>query len=127
MKFHNGEKVLWYDRKRWLGLPWTFTRYYLVEKEGQWVKIMRHKGLLTARIDDTNLYRCYDLTLHETLIDKICGTGTIEILSNDAAAPRFNLRHIKNPYKVRAMLSDKIELERKRNNVAIAEFQTPKD
>ena len=57
--------------------------------------------------------------------DRIFGTGTIEIASNDAHVPTFHLRHIKNPYKVRDMISSLIEIERKKKNIGITEFQMP--
>ncbi len=122
MKFPKDQKILWQDRKRHFGLPWSFYRYYLVEKEGEWIKLFRHKGFLSAVIDEINLYRCYDITLMESLSDKIFKTGTIEILSNDESAPCFHLRHIAKPYEVRDMLSNMIEQERKRRHVGITEF-----
>ncbi len=124
MRFPKGTKVLWQDRKRHLGLPWSFYRYYLVEKEGEWIKLFRHKGFLTAIIDEINVYRCFDLTLQLSLADKIFKTGTIEIFSNDAKAPCFHLRHIAKPYEVRDMLSSLIEAERKKRHVGITELQS---
>ncbi len=124
MRFEPGVEIIWRDRKRRFGLPWSFYRYYLVKKEGEWVKLFRHKGFLSAIIDEINVYRCYDLTLQQTLGDRIFKTGTIEILSNDGAAPVFHLRHISNPYKVRDMISNMIEIERKKRHVGITEFQT---
>lgn len=123
MKFEKGAKVLWHDRKRHLGLPLSFYRYYLVEKEGQWVKFFRHKGFLSAIIDEINVYRCYDISLQQTLFDKIFNTGTIEILSNDGRSPKFHLRHIKNPYQVRDRLSSIIEVERTKHQVGVTELQ----
>ena len=123
MRFPKGQKVLWQDRKRHFGLPWSFYRYYLVEKEGEWIKLFRHKGFLTAIIDEINVYRCFDLTLQLTLGDKIFKTGTIEIFSNDAKAPCFHLRHIANPYEVRDMLPNLIEVERKKRHIGITELQ----
>ena len=125
MKFEPGAEIIWQDRKRHLGLPWSFYRYYLVKKEGEWVKLFRHKGFLSAIIDEINVYRCYDLTLQISLADKIFKTGTIEILSNDGAAPVFHLRHIANPYKVRNVISNMIEIERKKRHVGVTEFQMP--
>lgn len=123
MKFEPGCEILWQDRKRHFGLPISFYRYYLVKKEGEWVKFFRHKGFLTAIIHETNVYRCYDLALQQTLGDKIFKTGTIEVCSNDALSPLFHLRHIKNPYEVRSKLSSIIEQERKKNRVGIAEIR----
>ena len=125
MKFDKSCEIIWHDRKRHLGLPISFTRYYLVKKEGEWVKFFRHKGFLSAIIDDINVYRCFDVTLIVTLTDKIFRTGTIEISSNDAHAPQFHMRHIANPYKVRDLISSLIEIERKKKRIGITEFQVP--
>ena len=123
MKFPKDCKILWQDRKRHLGLPISFYRYYLVEKEGEWVKLYRHKGFLTSIVDEINVYRCYDLSLIISLADKIFRTGTIEIYSNDAKAPIFHLRHVTKPYEIRDQLSSLIEVERKKRHVSIAEIQ----
>lgn len=125
MKFDKSCEVLWKDRKRHLGMPISFYRYYIVKKEGEWVKFFRHKGFLSAIIDEINVYRCYDVTLHVSLVDRIFGTGTIEIASNDANCPMFHLRHIKHPYKVRDLISSLIEIERKKKHIGVTEFQLP--
>lgn len=125
MKFDKDCEIIWHDRKRYFGLPISFYRYYIVKKEGEWVKFFRHKGFLSAIIDDINVYRCFDVTLIVTLTDKIFRTGTIEISSNDAHAPQFHMRHITNPYKVRDLISSMIEIERKKKRIGITEFQVP--
>ena len=125
MKFDEDCEVIWHDRKRFLGMPLSFTRYYLVKKGNEWIKIFRHKGLLSSLIDEVNIYRCFDLRFHASLVDKIVGTGTILVDSNDSAMPEFSLLHIKNPYKVRDLLSSLIEIERKKRRVGITEFQAP--
>ena len=125
MKFDKNCEVIWSDRKRHLGMPISFYRYYIVKKEGEWVKIFRHKGFLSAIIDEMNVYRCYDVTLKISLFDRIFKTGTIEICSNDASAPLFHFRHVKNPYKVRDLVSSLIEIERKKRNIGVTEFQAP--
>ncbi len=124
MKFDKDCEVIWHDRKRHFGLPISFYRYYIVKKEGEWVKFFRHKGFLSAIIDEINVYRCYDVTLTVSLGDKIFKTGTVAIDSNDANAPTFHLRHIANPYKVRDLISSLIEIERKKRHVGITEFQS---
>lgn len=125
MKFDEDCEVIWHDRKRFLGMPLSFTRYYLVKKGNEWIKIFRHKGLLSSLIDEVNIYRCFDLRFHASLVDKIVGTGTIMVDSNDSTMPEFLLLHIKNPYKVRDLLSSLIEIERKKRRVGITEFQAP--
>lgn len=125
MKFDSDCKVLWKDRKRHLGLPISFYRYYIVEKEGEWLKFFRHKGLFSAIIDEINVYRCYDVSLRISLFDKIFRTGTIRISSNDATVPQFHLRHITHPYEVRNLVSSLIEQERTKRHVGITEIQLP--
>lgn len=127
MKFDKDCEVVWHDRKRFMGMPLSFTRYYIVKKGNEWIKLFRHKGFLSSVIDEVNLYRCFDLTLTATLADKIFGTGSIKVESNDAGMPEFNMYHISNPYKIRDLLSNLIEIERKKRRVGITEFQAPQD
>ena len=123
MRFEKGAEVVWQDRKRRFGLPLSFYRYYLVKKEGEWVKLFRHKGFLQAIIHDTNVYRCDDIQMHQSLFDKIFRTGTITIMTNDHDTPQFHLRHISHPYEVRDMLSSVIEVERRKRGVALTEIR----
>ena len=124
MKFDKDCEVIWKDRKRHFGLPISFYRYYIVKKEGEWVKFFRHKGFLTSVIDDINVYRCFDVSLIVSLSDRIFKTGTLEISSNDAHSPVFHLRHVANPYKVIDVISILIEIERKKRHIGITEFQS---
>lgn len=127
MKFDKDCEIIWHDRKRFMGMPLSFTRYYIVKKGNEWIKIFRHKGFFSSIIDEINVYRCFDIRLHASLADKIFGTGSIKVESNDAAAPEFYMYHIANPYKVRDLLSNLIEIERKKRRVGITEFQAPQD
>ena len=34
----------WHDRKRWCGLPLSFTRYSIVEKPGKWLLPVKTVG-----------------------------------------------------------------------------------
>ena len=48
--------------------------------------------------------------------------GTISLYSNDATNPTTDLVNIKNPYKVRNLLSEQIEKSRDRKGVRVGEF-----
>lgn len=122
-KFGEGTELVWHDRKRWCGMPLSFTRYYLVKKPGQWFKVFSDIGLTYSAIDEVNLYRIYDISFHQSLLGKLFNTGNIVLLSNDEKNPRFVLRNIKDPFKVRDMFSNFIEEQRKLNNVRLTEFQ----
>ena len=122
-KYGEGAQLIWKDRKRYFGLPWSFTRYSLIKKDNDWFKVFSEIGLLYTTVDEVNLYRIKDISLHQTLGDKIFRTGTITLYSNDTRASVFTLRHVANPYKLRDMLSSFIEEERASRGVRVSEFQ----
>lgn len=121
-QFGSGTKILWKDRKRWCGLPWSFTRYYLVEKEGSWLKLFSSVGLFSTYSEEVNLYRIYDISVVQTLSNKIWGTGTIVLYCNVNSTEKVYLVRVKDPYKVRAMIAELIEVERAKKGYRIAEF-----
>ena len=124
-KFGPDAQLIWHDRKRHFGLPWSFTRYKIVkDKNNAWCKLFSEIGLLSTNFDELNLYRVKDIALDRSLGDMIFGTGTITLYSNDAALPVFKLVHIADPFKVRTMLSSMVEEQRALHGVTVAEFQT---
>lgn len=121
-QFGENTKILWKDRKRWCGLPWSFTRYYLVEKEGSWLKLFTSIGLFSTLGEEINLYRIYDISVSCTLSNKIWGTGTLILHCNMNNVEKVYLVRVKDPYKVRSMLAELIEIERAKKGYRIAEF-----
>ncbi len=120
-QFGEGSKILWHDRKRWCGMPLSFTRYYLVENE-DWLKLYSSIGFLSIRGEEVNLYRVYDISVRATLSNRIFGTGTLILHCSSNSSDEVYLIRIKNPYKVRAMLSELIEQERAKRGNRISEF-----
>ena len=120
-QFGEGTKILWHDRKRWCGMPLSFTRYYLVESE-DWLKLYSSIGFLSIRGEEVNLYRVYDISVRATLSNRIFGTGTLILHCSSNSSDEVYLIRIKNPYKVRAMLSELIEQERAKRGNSISEF-----
>lgn len=121
-KYGENAEVIWKDRKRYFGMPISFTRYSLIRNGNEWFKLFGAVGLLYTTIDEINLYRIKDISMHQTLGDKIFGTGTITLYSNDVRTPEYNLQHVKDPYRVRDMLAKYIEEQRKARGVRVAEF-----
>ena len=105
-------ELIWKDRKRYFGLPWSFTRYSLIKNGEKWFKVFSDIGLLYTAVEEVNVYRIQDISLHQSLFDKIFGTGTVILYSNDERQQVFKLRHIANPYRVRDMFSNYMEAER---------------
>ncbi len=122
-KYGMNAELIWHDRKRYFGLPWSFTRYSLIKNGEKWFKVFSDIGLLYTIVEEVNIYRIRDISLHQTLFDKIFRTGTVTLYSNDERSPKFVLRHIAEPYKVREMFSSIIEQERQLRNIRVSEFQ----
>ncbi len=119
----NDSVIEWKDRKRILGMPISFTRYYLVSNS-DWTKIFIKTGLLNTREEEVNLYRIYDITMTSSLSEKIFGVGTITLYSQDESTPCLQILHVKNPSKVRNMLANKIEEEKVKRGFRVAEFNS---
>ena len=121
-KFGEGAKILWKDKKRWCGLPLSFTNYYLVEKPGAGIKLFSSVGLLSTYTEEVNLYRITDISVERTLSNKLWGTGTIVLHCDIDSSSEIYLTRINHPLKVRSMLAELIEKERIRKGHRIGEF-----
>lgn len=112
------EGAIWCDKKRpFLGLPWSFTRYYLYDD-----KLVIDTGLLSRKEEEIRLYRITDVSLKRGLGQRILKIGTIHCCSGDRTAPEFELKHIKNSREVKNKLSDMIESERLKRHVGMREY-----
>ncbi len=119
--FGENTTIIWSDRKRILGMPITFTKYSLVES-ADWTKLFIKTGMLSITIDEVNLYRIYDVQITQSLGQKIFGVGTITLYSKDVTSPVSEIMNVKNPFKVRNLLAEKIEEARQLKGVRIGEF-----
>lgn len=121
-KYGQGAELVWKDRKRFLGMPLSFTRYVLVRRPGVWVKLFLNVGLINSIVDELNLYRVCDITLRQSLLGRMLNTGTVTLYSSDESNPTILLKNVKNPYRVRDLFSTLAEEQRKANNIRMAEF-----
>ena len=78
-------EVIWKDRKRpFLGLPWSFTKYELTEQ-----KLIINKGFLNVSEEEVRLYRFVDVTMTQTLGQRIFGVGNLHCETNDRSSGNF--------------------------------------
>lgn len=107
---NNEPDYIWRDRKRtFLGLPWSFTVYYLTE-----TKFIRRTGFLNLEEDEIDLYKITDKKLVLPLGQRIFGCGTIHICSRDTDSPETDIISVKDPRGVLALLDKHINRERDR-------------
>lgn len=123
-KFGESINIIWTDKKRYFGMPISFTRYSIVEKPGMWVKIFYDTGFLSTRHEEIHAYRVFDISLRQTLVDKLFGVGTIILHCKDVSTPYFHMINVKNPFKVREIIAEIVERERAEKGFRIGEFHS---
>lgn len=110
--------IIWRDKKRtFLGLPLSFTTYELDEE-----RLFIRSGVFTLVEDEIRLYRIIDLTLKQTLWQRIFKVGTIHCCSSDSSTKEFDIVSVKNPREVREQLSQLVEEQREKKRVYSREF-----
>lgn len=108
----NDIAAIWSDRKRIIfGLPWSFTKYFLTE-----TKFITRVGLLSLDEDEFDLYKVTDKKLLLPFWQRIVGCGSILIHVRDTDTPTKEIRCVKNPREVLALLDEQIEAQRDRYN-----------
>ncbi|MDR1706254.1 MAG: PH domain-containing protein, partial [Clostridiales bacterium] len=88
-------EIIWSDRRRRMGLPLSFTRYELTSE-----RLTLRTGFFNTTTDDSMVYRIMDLRLNISLWAKMCGVGTITLISTDESHPKLVLKNIKQPEAV---------------------------
>ena len=104
-------KKLWSDKKRILGMPISFTTYSLSQD-----RLFVDKGLIRLQSDEILLYRVRDLSVSQTLGQRLFGVGSIIVQSSDKTSPVLEIRNVKTPFDVKELLHqhvEKMKLERR--------------
>lgn len=108
---------LWKDRKRYFGMPISFTRYALSED-----RLFISVGLLNIKDDEVLLYRIRDIDTSRSLWQRIFGVGTITVMSSDKSMPTLVLKNVKDPIFVKELLHQQVEEMKIRRRVRVGEI-----
>lgn len=106
------EEILWKDRKRYLGLPISFTVYSLDNN-----RLYLKKGFFNSVTDELLLYRILDVKLSRSLGQKIFGVGTIVLSTADQSNPILTIKNVRNSDRTRKLLSNIVERERNEKRI----------
>lgn len=109
--------MLWTDKKRYLGMPISFTRYSLSKD-----RIFQQKGLLSVNFEEIVLYRVTDISLKMTLGQRIFGVGTVIIHSSDKSSPHFEMKNIRSPLAVKEVIHEQVEKMKLARRVRVNEL-----
>ena len=112
-------EYLWKDRKRYFGLPLSFTRYSLSED-----RLFISQGFLTIKDDEILLYRVRDIDTSRSLWQRIFGVGTVTVVSADKTMPTLVLQNVKDPIFVKELIHKQVEEMKIRRRVRVGEIMT---
>lgn len=110
-------EYIWKDRKRYFGMPISFTRYGMSED-----RLFISVGFLNIKDDEVLLYRVRDIDTARTLWQRLFGVGTVTVMSSDKTMPTMVLKNIKNPVEVKELLHAQVEDIKLKRRVRIGEI-----
>ena len=112
-------EYLWKDRKRYLGMPISFTRYQLSED-----RLFLSVGFLNIKDDEILLYRVRDIATTRNLWQRLFGVGTVTVVSSDKTMPTLVLKNIKDPVMVKELIHKQVEEMKIQRRVRFGEIMT---
>ncbi len=115
-------EYLWQDRKRYFGLPLSFTRYALSED-----RLFVSVGFLNIKDDEILLYRVRDIDTSRSLWQRLFGVGTVIVASSDKTMPNLVLKNIKDPVTVKELIHKQVEETKIKRRVRFGEIMTDAD
>jgi membrane protein YdbS with pleckstrin-like domain len=65
-------------------------------------------GLLSRNIDTMELWHVEDIRLHQSLLDRMLGVGTIIVYSHDDTTPQLNLHGLPDPMALFNVLKQRV-------------------
>ena len=110
-------QYLWKDRKRYFGLPLSFTRYSLSDD-----RLFISVGFLNIKDDEVLLYRVRDIDTSRSLWQRLFGVGTVKVMSSDKTMPVLELKNIKDPVMVKELIHKSVEEMKIRRRVRVGEI-----
>ncbi len=109
--------ILWQDKKRYFGLPISFTKYSMSED-----RLFVESGLLNLSQNEVRLYRILDVQLRRSIFQRLFGVGSIYVSSSDKSLGNFVIESVKDSANVKEMLSVQGEQQREAKRVVGREF-----
>lgn len=112
-------QYIWKDRKRYFGIPMSFTRYAISED-----RLFLSVGFFNIKDEEILLYRIRDINTSRSLWQRIFGVGTITVLSSDKSLPALVMKNVKNPIAVKELLHSQVEDMKVRRRVHLGEIMS---
>lgn len=84
-------------------------------------RIIVKTGLIGKNIEEIELLRVRDLSVTQSVMDRMLGIGTLTIFSDDASSPQLWFRKIRNAHGVKDALRQAVREEKAVNNISYRE------
>ena len=110
-------EYLWKDRKRYFGMPLSFTRYAMSDD-----RLFVSEGFLNIKDDEVILYRVRDIDTSRNLWQRLFGVGTIRVMSSDKTMPTLVLKNVKDPVFVKELIHRQVEEVKIKRRVRFGEI-----
>ena len=110
---------IWTDRKRFMGMPLSFTRYAMSND-----RLFMSIGFLNIEDEEILLYRVRDITTNRSLWQRIFGVGSVTVMSSDKTLPNLVLKNIKAPMQVKELIHEQVEQMKLKRRVRVGEIMT---
>lgn len=116
------EVVLWKGKPasisdRLKGIVRLNTTTYTITSQ----RIMVKTGLIGKNVEEIELLRVRDLSVAQSIMDRMLGIGTLTVFSDDASAPQLLFRKIHNAQTVKDVLRKAVRDEKIANNISYRE------
>lgn len=76
-------------------------------------RLKKAQGVFNRVFDEVEIYRIKDSTVRQTLLQRMVGIGTIELVTSDRTHPTLTMVHIHGFREVQAMIRTQTEAARK--------------
>lgn len=113
------DTVLWSDRKRYFGLPLSFTKYAVSED-----RLFQSSGILNLKYEEILLYRVRDISLSRSFGQRLFGVGSITVTSSDKSRPVLVIQNVKDAAEVKELIHQQVEEMKIRRRMRYGEVAT---
>lgn len=118
----NVETVLWEGKPagisdRLKGIVRLNTTTYTITSQ----RIMVKTGLIGKNVEEIELLRVNDLSVAQSIPDRMLGIGTLTVFSDDASSPQLLFRKIHDAQKIKDVLRKAVRDEKVANNISYRE------
>lgn len=105
------QEIVFTERKRWLflGLPFTFTKFIIKED-----LVTINQGFFKKIENDCYMYKIQDVEHTASLVERICGLGTITCYTGDTTHPKLIISHVKKSKAIKNYILQASEAARLR-------------